>query len=84
MTTRRCDGVARRNFIRVGGLTALGLGMGNYFQLQRAMAARPLARTATKAKSCILIWLQRSTRYLESIRDTSYTRQMVGPRSNGQ
>ena len=57
MTTLRCDGIARRNFIRVGGLAALGLGMGNFFQLQRAMAAKPSGEQALKAKSCIMIWL---------------------------
>ena len=57
MTTLRCDGIARRNFIRVGGLTALGLGMGNFFQLKRSMAAKSLSTKEPKAKSCILIWL---------------------------
>jgi hypothetical protein len=58
-TSKRCDGVTRRNFVRVGGLTALGMGMADIFQLQRATAARPLSnsRATARAKSCILIWL---------------------------
>ena len=66
MTTLRCDGIARRNFIRVGGLTALGLGMGNFFQLQRAIAAKSSAEKAPKAKSCILIWLDGGASHLDT------------------
>lgn len=66
--TIRCDGVTRRNFVRVGGLTALGLGMGNFFQLQRAVAASPRANSTTnaKAKSCILIWLDGGASHLDT------------------
>ena len=35
---KRCDGISRRDFLRVGGLTALGLGLGDFFHLQRAFA----------------------------------------------
>ena len=66
MTTLRCDGIARRNFIRVGGLTALGLGMGNFFQLQRSMAAKSLSTKAPKAKSCIMIWLDGGASHLDT------------------
>ena len=66
MTTLRCDGIARRNFIRVGGLTALGLGMGNFFQLQRAMAAQASSKQAPKAKSCIMIWLDGGASHLDT------------------
>ena len=66
MTTLRCDGIARRNFIRVGGLTALGLGMGNFFQLQRSMAAKSLNTKAPKAKSCIMIWLDGGASHLDT------------------
>ena len=66
MTTLRCDGVARRDFIRVGGLTALGLGMGNYFQWQRAMAANAPHPRAGKARSCIMIWLDGGASHLDT------------------
>ncbi|MAB89991.1 MAG: hypothetical protein CMJ90_11090 [Planctomycetes bacterium] len=67
-TAKRCDGVTRRNFFRVGGLTAFGLGMCNFFQLQRAMAASSLSdsKTAAKAKSCILIWLDGGASHLDT------------------
>jgi hypothetical protein len=66
--SKRCDGVNRRNFVRVGGLTALGLGVCNFFQLQRAMAASPLpnSKTAARAKSCILIWLDGGASHLDT------------------
>ena len=65
---KRCDGVTRRHFVRVGGLTALGLGMCNFFQLQRAMAASPLANSkrSARAKSCILIWLDGGASHLDT------------------
>ena len=66
MTTLRCDGVTRRDFIRVGGLTALGLGMGNYFQLQRAMASQTLSTNSPTAKSCIMIWLDGGASHLDT------------------
>ena len=66
--TKRCDGVSRRDFLRVGGLAALGLGLGDFFHLQRAFAVgarSPRPYTAT-AKSCILIWLDGGPSHLET------------------
>lgn len=67
-TSIRCDGVTRRNFVRVGGLTALGLGMGNFLQLQRAAAANPISSLSKggKAKACILIWLDGGASHLDT------------------
>ena len=62
--TKRCDGVSRRDFLRIGGLAALGLGLGDFFHLQRAFAS---TNTLTaKAKSCILIWLDGGPSHLET------------------
>ncbi|TWU66729.1 DUF1501 domain-containing protein [Crateriforma conspicua] len=59
----RCDGVSRRNIIRVGGLTAFGLGIGGFHHCRRANADhQPVA----KAKSCILVWLDGGPSHLES------------------
>ncbi|MFK7734738.1 MAG: DUF1501 domain-containing protein [Pirellulaceae bacterium] len=67
MTITRCDGMARRDFVRVGGISALGLGLGNYFRMQRASAAGPQQRgPKTKAKSCILIWLDGGPSHIET------------------
>jgi hypothetical protein len=59
--TRRCDGVARRDVLRVGALTALGLSVGS--RALRAASARP---TVPKATSCILIWLDGGPSHLET------------------
>ena len=68
---KRCDGISRRDFIRVGGLTTLGLGLGDFFHLQRAFGAprrNTQAKTpyTAKAKSCILIWLDGGPSHLET------------------
>ena len=67
-TTRRCDGVTRRSFVRVGGLTALGLGMTQLSQLQRITAANPPSKLGAQqnAKSCILIWLDGGASHLDT------------------
>lgn len=50
--------------MRVGGLTALGLGVGDFFRLRDATASE---QTPTqRAKSCILIWLDGGPSHLES------------------
>ncbi len=60
MSTKRCDGVNRRDFVRVGGLTAFGLSLAPWLQLRAASAG------AAKAKSCILIWLDGGPSHLET------------------
>lgn len=49
----RCDGVARRDFLKLGSLGALGLGLSDFLRLQ----ALSNPGSVPKAKSCILIWL---------------------------
>lgn len=63
----RCDGVTRRDMLRVGGLTALGLGLGSFFNIQRTIASTGLSlNSSPKAKSCILIWLDGGASHLET------------------
>lgn len=59
---RRCDGITRRDMLRVGGLTALNLSLSDWIRL-RASAAAPVNRYA---KSCILIWLDGGPSHLET------------------
>ncbi len=47
-----CASPSRRNFLQVGGLATLGLGLPDYL---RAAEKSPAKKTATR---CILIWLQ--------------------------
>ena len=51
-----CDGVTRRDFLHVGGLGALGLGLGDFFRLREAQATAPAARSFGRAKACILLF----------------------------
>ena len=59
--TTRCDGIHRRDFVRIGALTAMGLGLTD---LVRARATH--AATSAKARSCILIWLDGGPSHLET------------------
>jgi uncharacterized protein (DUF1501 family) len=58
--TADCSGMARRTFLRVGGLSALGLTLPDYL---RARAAAP--KTA-KAKRCILLWMQGGPSHIDT------------------
>jgi hypothetical protein len=63
---RLCDGLTRREMLVAGGLSALGLSLGDYFRLQEAQADEPRRdRTFGRAKSCILLFLYGSPSQLE-------------------
>jgi hypothetical protein len=52
-----CDGVTRRDFLHVGGLGVLGLGLDGWLRLQESQAAPvPAAASFGKAKACILLF----------------------------
>lgn len=48
----------RRDFLRVGSLSLLGMSMNQYLRYKDLMAAGIDAEKKTKAQSCILIWLE--------------------------
>ncbi|MEX2171498.1 MAG: DUF1501 domain-containing protein [Pirellulales bacterium] len=58
----RCDGVSRREMLRVGGLTGLGFWAFDWFRL-RALAG---GAGQGRAKSCILLWLDGGPSHLET------------------
>jgi len=58
----RGDGVNRRDALRIGSLTGFGLGLADLFRGQ-ATASEP---RLTRAKSCILLWLDGGPSHLES------------------
>lgn len=60
----RCDGYTRRDLVRVGGLTALGFGLGDWLRYQRLHASE--GTPTASAKSCILIWLDGGPSHLET------------------
>ncbi len=58
--SKRCDGVTRRDFVRIGGLTALGLGLADLLRLQSSAAE------GSKMRRGILIWLDGGPSHLET------------------
>jgi hypothetical protein len=54
-----CDGnhVRRRDFLRLGALSFLGINLGQYLALKEAVAANAVAESKKKAEACILLWL---------------------------
>jgi hypothetical protein len=58
---RLCDGISRREALRVGGLGALGLGLAEYLGARAARGSEtaPVARASTfgRAKHCILLYM---------------------------
>jgi hypothetical protein len=55
---RACDGVSRRDFVKVGALSFLGLALPEFLRLEQAAAAgRAPGAPGPRAKSCILVWL---------------------------
>lgn len=66
--------VGRRDFLQVGGLTALGLGLGSDCNRVSATGA------AARAKSCILIWLDGGPSHLETLDPKPHaTKEVRGP-----
>lgn len=58
----RCDGLKRRDALRIGCLTSFGLGLTDLFRQQATASDSRLAR----ARSCILLWLDGGPSHLES------------------
>jgi Protein of unknown function (DUF1501) len=54
-SNKDCSGVSRRQFLRVGGLSALGLSLPGFLQLREAAAKQAPDR---KTVNCILLWMQ--------------------------
>ncbi len=62
-----CDGVTRRELLRIGGSAMLGLSLGSYFGLQKAQAAKEGTGGPGfgKAKSVIILYLQGGPSHLD-------------------
>jgi hypothetical protein len=65
MQTIRCDGVKRRDVLRVGVVAGFGLNLPLWLR-SRATANERAAAATAKAKSCILIWLDGGPSHLET------------------
>src|SRR6185312_5038795 len=67
--SRLCDGLSRREMLRAGGLSLLGLGAGDLLRQESARAASsPSAEGGSfgKAKACILLYLYGAPSQLET------------------
>ena len=66
--TDQCTTLSRRDWVRAGCLSALGLGLLDHFDLPTAdaNAASFSKRINPKAKACILIWLDGGPTHLET------------------
>src|SRR3954454_23119493 len=56
--TRLCDGFSRRELIRVGGLSLLGLSLSELIQPRQTIGAMGAGTSFGKAKNVIFLWLQ--------------------------
>src|SRR5437867_5350347 len=51
-----CDGISRRDFLHIGGLGVLGVGLSDVLRLHQAQASAKLQSCFGKAKACILLF----------------------------
>ncbi|MGF1577736.1 MAG: DUF1501 domain-containing protein [Gemmataceae bacterium] len=59
-----CRGVSRREFLRVGGLSALGLSLPTFFSLQ-AQASQGTANRSSQV-NCILLWMRGGPSHIDT------------------
>lgn len=52
---RFCDGITRRDWLNVGGLSLFGFGLSDFLRVQQAQAATSTDSAFGKAKACILL-----------------------------
>jgi uncharacterized protein (DUF1501 family) len=57
MQTRTCQGIQRRDFLKVGALAGLGVGLPHGF----AAASRSRDRQSARDVNCILVWTRGGT-----------------------
>src|SRR3954463_2443343 len=63
-----CSGATRREFLRVGGLSALGLSLSTFFRLQNQAAANETAPPAgRRGVNCILMWMQGGPSHIDTL-----------------
>src|SRR5437773_2532818 len=69
LTGRRstdCRGVSRREFLRVGALSALGLTLPAFLRLKQQAAADGPTGNARRDVSCILLWMQGGPSHIDT------------------
>src|SRR5438552_4197396 len=63
--TADCTGLSRREFLHVGGLSALGLTLANFFRLEAASASEEAPRR--RNVNCILLWMQGGPSHIDTL-----------------
>jgi len=66
--THNCDGVARRDFLKLGIASFAGLGMADLLRARARAAelARAEGRSSPRAVNCIMIWLDGGPSHYET------------------
>jgi hypothetical protein len=54
---RLCDGLSRREWLQVGGMGLLGLGLPNLLRAEKSKTNKHAAPASARAKSCIMLFL---------------------------
>lgn len=62
-----CRGVSRREFLRVGGLSALGLSLPAFLRMKQAAASETGAARRGSAVNCILLWMQGGPSHIDTL-----------------
>ena len=66
-TSAECTGLSRRDFLRVGGLSALGLSLATFFRLQQQAAASETRPTRRSDVNCILLWMHGGPSHIDTL-----------------
>jgi uncharacterized protein (DUF1501 family) len=61
-----CTGLSRREFLRVGGLSALGLSLPAFLRLRQQAAAASTPAPRRGAVNCILLWMQGGPSHIDT------------------
>lgn len=61
-----CTGTTRREFLRVGGLSALGLSLASFLRLREQAAASEAAPRRSSPVNCILLWMQGGPSHIDT------------------
>ena len=64
--SRDCSGTTRREFIRVGGLSALGLSLSSFLRLQQQAKASNPQQANRSPVNCILMWMQGGPSHIDT------------------
>src|SRR4051794_15961420 len=67
-TSAECTGLSRRDFLRVGGLSALGLSLATFFRLQQQAAASDDSPPRRRSDvNCTLLWMHGGPSHIDTL-----------------